>query len=76
MQIRDLRTSLNLSQDTFAKRLGLRSKSSVSKIETENAAAPHIAIKIAALSGGQITAEEISPQLAAIAELKSRAVSQ
>ena len=73
MLIRELRKSLNMSQEAFATCLGLMTKGTVSKIETKNAASPEIAIKIANLSGGRITAEEISPKLAEIARLKAQA---
>jgi transcriptional regulator with XRE-family HTH domain len=70
MQIRELRLSLRLSQADFGARVGVLTRGAVSKIESKNMASPLVAIKIADLSGGKIRAEEISPKLAAIAQLK------
>lgn len=57
---------LKLSQEQFAQRLGLTSKSHVSEIERINRCSPKIALEIERMSEGQISAAEISPAVALV----------
>jgi transcriptional regulator with XRE-family HTH domain len=57
---------LQLSQEEFAQRLGLKSKAHISEIERKNRCAPGVALQIERLSEGVISAAEISPAVALI----------
>lgn len=59
---------LNLSQEEFARLLGLNSKSHISEIERKDRCSPKIALEIERLSNGAITADHISPAVALIRE--------
>jgi DNA-binding transcriptional regulator YdaS (Cro superfamily) len=51
---------LGLSQEDFALRIGLSSKSHISEIERANKCSPKIALEIERLSEGKVSAAEIS----------------
>lgn len=57
---------LQISQEEFAKRLGLKSKSRVCEIERANRCPPKIALEIERMSGGLIGADDICPAVAMI----------
>jgi DNA-binding transcriptional regulator YdaS (Cro superfamily) len=59
---------LDVSQEEFARLVGLRSKSRVSDIERENRCSPRVALAIERLSNGAISAAEISPAVALVRE--------
>lgn len=60
------RDVLDISQEQFAQRLGLKSKSHMSEIEAKNRCSPEIALKIEDLSEGRVTAESICPAVALV----------
>lgn len=66
MKITDLRKSLDLTQEQFAQRVGLSSKSSVSELETTERASVRVALEIERLSDGQIPAERLNPDVAMV----------
>lgn len=57
---------LGLSQEEFARQLGLSSKGHISDIERLNRCSPKIALEIERLSEGRISAAEISPAVALV----------
>jgi DNA-binding transcriptional regulator YdaS (Cro superfamily) len=59
---------LRISQEEFARRLGLSSKSHISEIERKDQCAPHVALEIERLSDGKIDAASISPAVAIVRE--------
>lgn len=59
---------LRVSQEEFAKRLGLSSKSHISEIERKDRCAPHVALEIERLSAGAIDAASISRAVAVVRE--------
>lgn len=56
----------DLTQEELANKLGLRSKSYISRLETGVGppASPLVALRIQSLSGGQVKAESLCPSLA------------
>jgi DNA-binding XRE family transcriptional regulator len=68
MTIQELRKSLNLSQEAFAKTVGLTSKSYVSELESadEPRCSVKVALEIERLSGGAISAASLNPDVALI----------
>ncbi len=59
---------LKLSQEGFARLLGLRSKGHICDIERTDRCAPSVALEIEKISKGAINAAEISPAVARIRE--------
>jgi DNA-binding XRE family transcriptional regulator len=67
MRIADFRKDvLKLSQQEFALKLGLNSKSHISEIERKNQCKPALALEIERLSEGAISAAEISAAVALV----------
>ena len=68
MEIAALRSELGLSQEAFAQKVGLKSKSYVS--ELENATPPRcsvrVALEIERLSSGRIEAASLNPGVALV----------
>lgn len=74
MKIVDFRTDvLKISQEDFAQRLGLKSKSHISEIERKNRCAPKIALEIERISEGLVSAADISPAVRMVREEAVRA---
>lgn len=68
MDIAGLRAELNLSQEGFARALGISSKGYISELESgHRTPSPRLAVRIEKLSGGKIRAEALNP---AVAELR------
>jgi len=65
MTIIELRKSLGLSQEDFAKAVGLTSKSYVSELESGSVSrcSVKVALEIERLSAGEITAESLNPDV-------------
>lgn len=57
---------LKVSQQEFARLLGLTSKSHVSEIEKRDQCAPRVALEIERISEGQVDAARISPAVAIV----------
>lgn len=69
MTIAELRTELELSQEAFAKRVGLSSKGHVSQIERgEVSCSVRAALEIEKLSNGRIDAATLNPDVARVRE--------
>lgn len=66
MDIKALRQSLGLNQSDFASRLGLSSKSHVSELENGGSCSVRVALKVEELSGGQINAASLHPDIALV----------
>lgn len=74
MDILTLRKSLNLSQEAFAAKVGLKSKGQLSMIERgQRSVGPDVAMRIEELSGGAIPAASLSRTLAAADAARQRA---
>lgn len=65
MKIVDLRKEMGLSQEAFAKAVGLTSKSYVSELEKDGAPAcsVRVALEIERLSSGRINAASLNPDV-------------
>ena len=65
MDVKTLREELKLTQEQFAKRVGLKSKGYVSDLETGRIAGCSVraALEIEKLSGGKIPASSLSPDV-------------
>ena len=57
---------LGLSQEEFARRIGLKSKGQVSEIERDNKCSAKVALEIERISEGQISAATICPAVALV----------
>lgn len=66
MDIATFRKMRGLSQEAFARELGLKSKSHISEIEKANRCSPKVALEIERLSDGQISAAAISDAVALV----------
>lgn len=67
MKIADFRKGvLGISQEEFARLVGLKSKGHVSDIERLNACSPRIALEIERISDGAISAAAISDAVAMV----------
>lgn len=74
MRIAEYRkTVLQESQEAFARRLGLNSKSHICVIERDNRCSPALALEIERISEGQISAADISPAVALVRDEAARA---
>lgn len=65
MTIAELRKSLSLSQEEFAKAVGLTSKSYVSELESaeDPRCSVKVALEIERLSDGRISADSLNPDV-------------
>lgn len=66
MKIAELRKRLDLTQEQFAQRVGLSSKSSVSELEASERASIRVALEIEKLSEGAISAEHLNSEVALV----------
>lgn len=70
MTILELRKSLGLSQEEFAVRVGLASKSYVSEIEGGARCSVRVALNIEKLSDGVISAASLNPDVALVEQAR------
>ena len=68
MDIRAIRKDLGLSQEDFAARLGLKSKSHVCELEVGKTPSIRVAIEIEKVSGGRLRAIDLNPDVALVAQ--------
>jgi DNA-binding transcriptional regulator YdaS (Cro superfamily) len=66
MKVAELRKSLDLSQEAFAAKLGLSSKSYVCELESTGKCSVRIALEVERLSEGKIPAESLNPDVALV----------
>ena len=68
MQIASLRSELGLSQEAFAKMVGLKSKSYVSELESADdpRCSVRVALELERLSSGRIEAASLNPGVALV----------
>lgn len=73
MKIAQLRKALNLSQEGFAKLVGLTSKSYVSELEKapEPRCSVKVALEIERLSEGRISAASLNPDVGLVREAEA-----
>lgn len=73
MTILELRKSLGLSQEEFAKAVGLSSKGYVSDLESsaEPRCSVKVALQVERLSEGQITAESLNPDIGLVRQAEA-----
>ena len=70
MTVAELRKTLGLSQEEFAARVGLSSKSYVSEIEAGARCSVRVALEIERLSEGQIAAASLNPDVGLVEQAR------